>query len=88
MWGGKGSGAVLHDELAEFVAAGLTPYQALRAATIDAAVFLGIPQLGTVTVGAPADLLLVDGNPLASIGRLRQFDGLVQRGAWTAAGPR
>lgn len=81
-------GAVLHDELAEFVAAGLTPYQALRAATIDAAVFLGIPQLGTVTAGAPADLLLVDGNPLASIGRLRQFDGLVQRGVWIPGAPR
>ena len=78
-------GASLHDELAEFVAAGLTPYQALRAATIDAAEFLGIPQLGTVAVGAPADLLLVDGNPLADIARLRQFDGLMRRGAWTPA---
>jgi len=80
-------GVVLHAELAELVAAGLTPYQALRASTIDAAEFLGIPQLGTVAVGAPADLLLVDGNPLANIARLRQFDGLVQRGAWTPAGP-
>jgi imidazolonepropionase-like amidohydrolase len=81
-------GAVLHAELAELVAAGLTPYQALRAATIDAGSFLGITGLGTVQQGAPADLLLVDGNPLANIAKLQQFDGLVQRGAWTPAGPR
>ncbi len=81
-------GASLHDELAELVAAGLTPYQALRAATIDAGRFLGIAGLGTVAIGAPADLLLVDGNPLDRITRVRQFDGLVYRGAWIPAGPR
>ena len=79
-------GSSLHDELAELVGAGLTPYQALRAATSEAGRFLGIPGLGTVTAGAPADLLLVEGNPLADLGRLRGFDGLVQRGAWTPAG--
>ena len=78
-------GTSLHDELDEFVAAGLSPYQALRAATSDAGRFLAIPGLGTVAHGAPADLLLVDGNPLADLRRLRRFDGLVQRGAWIPA---
>ena len=79
-------GSSLHDELDQFVAAGLTPYQALRAATSEAGRFLEIAGLGTVAVGAPADLLLVEGNPLADLRRLRSFDGLVQRGAWIPAG--
>jgi imidazolonepropionase-like amidohydrolase len=78
-------GSSLHDELAELVAAGLTRYQALRAATSEAGRFLEIEGLGTVTVGAPADLLLVEGNPLTDLGRLRRFDGLIQGGAWTPA---
>jgi imidazolonepropionase-like amidohydrolase len=75
-------GTSLHDELAELVASGLTRYQALRAATIDAGQFLEVPGLGTVTVGAPADLLLVQGNPLEDLARLRRFSGMVHRGAW------
>jgi imidazolonepropionase-like amidohydrolase len=78
-------GTSLHDELDELVAAGLTRYQALRAATSEAGRFLEIPGLGTIAPGAPADLLLVEGNPLADLGRLRRFEGLVQRGAWTPA---
>jgi imidazolonepropionase-like amidohydrolase len=79
-------GESLHDELAELVASGLSPYQALRAATVDAAAFLGIEQLGTIAVGAPADVLLVAENPLDDLARLRRFDGLVRRGAWAPAG--
>jgi imidazolonepropionase-like amidohydrolase len=77
--------AAIHDELREFVAAGLTPYQALRAATIDAAEYLGVAGLGTVTVGAPAELLLLDGDPLASIDNTRRLSGLVIRGTWYSA---
>lgn len=75
----------IHDELREFVAAGLTPYQALRAATVDAAEYLGVSGLGTVTVGAPAELLLVDGDPMASIENTRRLSGLVVRGSWYSA---
>jgi imidazolonepropionase-like amidohydrolase len=75
----------IHDELREFVAAGLTPYQALRAATIDAAEYLGVEKLGTVTVGAPAELLLLDGDPVASIDNTRRITGLVVRGTWYSA---
>jgi imidazolonepropionase-like amidohydrolase len=79
-------GQSLHDELAELVASGLTPYEALRAATVDAGRFLQVEQLGTVAAGAPADLLLVAGNPLDDLTRLRRFDGLIHRGAWIPAG--
>ncbi|MEO8227260.1 MAG: amidohydrolase family protein [Gemmatimonadota bacterium] len=75
-------GSSLHDELAEFVAAGLTPYAALRAATVDAADFLWRPDLGRVDVGATADLLLVSGNPLADVGNAAHIEGLVLHGAW------
>jgi imidazolonepropionase-like amidohydrolase len=78
-------GASMHDELRELVAAGLTPYQALSAATKDAGEFLRVPALGTVTVGAPAELVLLDGDPLASIGNTRRIAGLTVRGTWYSA---
>ncbi len=58
----------LHRELQLYVAAGLTPAQALRSATSDAADLLGIAQrTGTIEAGKDADLLLVDGDPLRDI---------------------
>jgi imidazolonepropionase-like amidohydrolase len=75
-------GISIHDELAELVAAGLSPYQALRAATADAGRFLERPGLGTITVGAPADLMLLEGNPLADIAHARRLAGIVLRGEW------
>jgi len=80
------AGASLHDELAEFVAAGLPPESALRAGTADAARFLGREDLGVVRVGAQADLLLLPENPLEDVGNVRTFDGMVLRGAWRPAG--
>ncbi|MGH9362592.1 MAG: amidohydrolase family protein, partial [Thermoanaerobaculia bacterium] len=53
-------GASAHAELRELVAAGLTPYQALRAATWEPARFLGLAaESGSIAVGKRADLLLV-----------------------------
>jgi imidazolonepropionase-like amidohydrolase len=82
-------GYTLHEELALFVAAGFTPYQALRAATHDAAVFLGAEaEVGTVTVGKRADLLLVDGNPLADVEQADRIRGVMARGRWLGDGER
>jgi imidazolonepropionase-like amidohydrolase len=75
-------GTSLHDELAEFVAAGLTPYETLRIATAEAARYLGVDKGGTIVVGAPADLLLVPANPLTDIGQVKRFSGMMIRGAW------
>lgn len=80
-------GTSLHDELAELVAAGLTPYQALRAATVDAADFLGRPELGTIRTGGAADLLLVTGNPLDDIRQAAKLEGMVLHGEWIAPPP-
>jgi imidazolonepropionase-like amidohydrolase len=61
-------GFSLHDELAQLVSAGLTPAQALRAATSAPAKFLGVEKdLGAVEKGKLADLVLLDANPLADI---------------------
>lgn len=78
-------GTSLHDELGEFVRAGLTPYEALRLATVRAAEFLGRPKLGAIAAGMDAELLLVNGNPLAEISRARSIAGVVLRGAWIPA---
>jgi hypothetical protein len=71
------------DEMQHFVRAGLTPYQALRAATRDAARFLGIEgESGTVAVGKRADLLLVDANPLDDPSNLWGQVGVMLNGRW------
>ncbi len=74
-----------HDELADLVAAGLTPYEALRAATANAAEFLGderAARLGTVAVGQSADLVLLEANPLVDIANSRRIAGVMLRGRW------
>jgi len=61
-------GFSLHEELGFLVDAGLTPMQALQAATINPARFLGREkELGTVEKGKLADLVLLDANPLQDI---------------------
>jgi len=74
-------GSGLHDELALLVGAGLSPGQALRAATVDAASFIGRPgDPGTVAVGARANLVLLGTNPLANIEAVRNVQAVVLRG--------
>jgi imidazolonepropionase-like amidohydrolase len=72
-----------HDELGELVAAGLTPFEALRAATANAAEFIGATdQRGEIAVGQNADLVLLDANPLESIANTRRIAGVMLRGQW------
>ena len=53
-------------ELIAYVAAGMTPFQALKTATVNSAQALGL-NVGTVEVGRLADLAIVEGNPLQDI---------------------
>lgn len=76
-------GFSLHHELLAVVASGLTPYQALRTGTASPAVFFdAAEEFGTIAPGLAADLLLVDGNPLADIGVLARPAGVMVRGRW------
>jgi len=76
-----------HDELADLVTAGLTPFEALRAATANAAEFLAAAgQRGVVAVGQNADLLLLDANPLLNIANSRRIQGVMLRGRWVSRG--
>jgi imidazolonepropionase-like amidohydrolase len=67
-------GASLHQELEELVLAGLSPRDALRAATIEPARFLGLAgEYGSIRPGKRADLVLLDSNPLESIRNVRRI---------------
>ncbi|HBX38200.1 MAG TPA: hypothetical protein DEG76_13315 [Pseudohongiella sp.] len=70
-------GASAHDELQELVKAGLTPAQALQAATISAAEFLGMQDdYGNVTIGNVADLILLRANPLDDIRNTTEIEAV------------
>ncbi|GGL04175.1 amidohydrolase family protein [Deinococcus radiotolerans] len=73
-------GGGLHAELERLVQAGLTPAQALRAATSTAADLLGRADLGRVQPGAVADLLVVAGDPTTDIRATRTIQLVVQGG--------
>ena len=65
--------AALPLELASLVEIGLSPAEAIRAATSSAAQCIGCQdELGTVEVGKLADLIVVDGDPLSDIGALQE----------------
>lgn len=70
--GGHGQlqGQATHWEIWSLVQGGFSPWQALRAATIDGADYLGFArELGSIEPGKRADLAVVDGNPLEDIQR-------------------
>jgi imidazolonepropionase-like amidohydrolase len=65
-------GVMLHRELAHLASAGLAPVEVLATATRDAGISLRAAPLGTLVPDAPADLIVVDGNPLDDLACLRQ----------------
>ena len=74
-------GFALHKELELLVAAGLSPADALRAATIWPAEFLGLSdRSGSIAVGKRADLLLLDENPLSDISHTQRIRAVVLDG--------
>ncbi|TGE17549.1 amidohydrolase family protein [Hymenobacter elongatus] len=79
-------GASLQGELQMLVAAGLTPLQALRAATINGATFMGVEKTsGTLAVGKDADLVILRQNPLENIANIKKIDAVVTRGTLYSA---
>ncbi|KQW43652.1 MULTISPECIES: amidohydrolase family protein [unclassified Roseateles] len=73
---GQREGLGAHWEMWMFVMGGMTPHEALRTATINPARNFGMAKdLGSIEPGKLADLVVIDGNPLADI---RQSDRVVQ----------
>jgi imidazolonepropionase-like amidohydrolase len=76
-------GFSIHRELASYVAAGLTPYQALVTGTRGvAAHFNTRDRSGTVEIGKRADVVLLDANPLQDIAHTSRIAGEMIGGRW------
>lgn len=74
-------GESLHDELALLVEAGFSPAEALRAATLNPATLLGVADsIGKVQAGFVADLVLLEGDPLADIRNTKRIVAVIQGG--------
>ena len=70
-----------HRELMALVAAGLTPYEALRTGTVAVAEFLD-SNGGVIAEGKDADLILLNANPLEDIRNSKRIHGVMLRGEW------
>ena len=74
-------GLSLHGELEEYVAAGLSPFEALQTATTNTARLLNADaDIGTIQVGKLADLVIVEGDPLTDIKAARRVTTVVKNG--------
>lgn len=74
-------GRSLHEGLAEMTRAGLTPMEAIQAATLSSARLLGRDtEMGSVQVGKAADLVLLDRDPLQPIENTRSVHAVIVRG--------
>jgi imidazolonepropionase-like amidohydrolase len=67
-------------EFALMVEAGMTPGQAIKAATVNAAEALDRPGLGRIAPGLAADIIAVDGDPLADVRQLEDIDFVMKGG--------
>jgi imidazolonepropionase-like amidohydrolase len=81
---GMAHGVSLHGELQLLVRAGLTPTEALRAATSVPATTFGLTDRGRIAHGARADLVLVDGDPTATISDTLSIRSVWRSGSRTA----
>jgi hypothetical protein len=76
-------GWATHGELKSLVAAGLSPYRALRAGTVNVARYFGTTaRTGTIQKGKEASLILVDGNPLEDVANAGRISSVIVRGRW------
>ncbi len=80
-------GIAQHAELRALVDAGIAPHDALKAATVNAALALGLGlRAGRIAPGAEANLVLVAGDPLSNIDEAANIVGVVQNGRFMSLG--
>ena len=86
-------GASLHHEMEMLVEAGLTPMQALKAATSWSAELLagkngarGNPRVGSIRTGNVADLVVVGADPLLSVSNTKRIERVMKAGRWIELG--
>jgi len=70
-----------HEEIADMVTAGMTPAQAITAATKNGAEFLKMADTGTLAAGKSADFIVLDANPLDDITNTRKISAVYLQGA-------
>jgi len=79
-------GRSIHREFAMLIKCGLTPYQALLTATVNASKVVqamnGLDDFGTIELNKRADLILLNKNPLDDIGNLKTLVGTMAAGNW------
>lgn len=76
-------GFSIHEELRNLVDAGLSPYEAIKAGTSDAAKFLkASDEFGSIRAGLRADLILTEANPLEDVRNVARRIGVMVRGKW------
>ena len=74
-------GRSLHEELVVLVEAGLSPLEAIKAATINPAKYFNLDnELGTIKEGKWADLIILNANPLEDIKNTTRIDGVIKQG--------
>jgi hypothetical protein len=69
----------LHGEITAYTMAGMTPYEALKAATVNPAQALGL-DAGTIEPGKLADIVLVEGNPLDDVANAHKVKRVIANG--------
>ena len=80
---GDPPGSSLHDELALLVDAGFAPSEALRAATLNPALFLGLSDsLGAIEAGKTASMVLLEANPLEDIRNTERIAAVISEGRY------
>lgn len=85
-FGGLVPGFAQHQEMELMVDAGLSPYEVLRAATVNAARYLGeASDGGTIEIGKKADFILLGANPLVRIQNAADVQGVFTQGRWHSA---
>ncbi len=78
-------GYAAHREMELLVAAGLTPSDAITAATRNGALLLGVDSLGLIAPGKVADLVVLDRDPLADIRNTLAIESVMSRGRMLSA---